>query len=185
MHVETRRRGNQILEIHTSEYPEDPREWSNLGIMACGHPDYVLGDVQIESQEDYDEHVKGAAVMLPMFLLYHSGLHISTAPSELDPDGWDTSRIGVIYATRDGIRECFGSDLPSDEKVRDLLESEIETYNRFLSGDVYEYVLYEAKTCDLGEEHREVADSCGGFYDLDDIYSDTESRDWEVVSCQE
>lgn len=185
MHVETRKRGNQILEIRTSECPEDPREWSNLGIMACGHRNHQFGDVQIESQADYDEHVRRAAVMLPLFLLDHSGLHISTAPCELDPGGLDTSRIGVIYATRDGIRECFGCDLPSDEKVRDLLELEIETYNQFLRGAIYEYVLYETKTCDLGEEHRELVDSCGGFYDLDDIYADTESRDWEVVSCQE
>jgi len=182
---ETRKNGNQILEIHTDEHPRNPREWSNLGIMACGHRDYILGDVQIESQEDYDGHVKKAAVALPLFLYDHSGLSILTGPNPFDERGWDTSPLGVIYATREGIREYFDGDVPSDEAIREILEEEIEYYNKYLSGDCYRFVLYEPKRCDLGGDHREEIDSCGGFYDVGGIYDDTDSHDWEVVQCQQ
>jgi len=183
--VEKRRKGNRILEIHTDDCPEDPREWSNRGIMACGHREHRLGDVQIRSQEDYDEHVRKAAVMLPLFLYDHGGLSILTGPNPFDEQGWDTSRIGVIYATRKGILEYFDGGVPSDEAVKKVLEEEIEYYNKYLRGDCYRFVLYEPKKCDLGGDHREEIDSCGGFYDVDSIYHDTESHDWEVVQCQQ
>jgi len=178
--IETRRSGNRVLKIHLDEFAESPREHDNLGIMACSHSKYRLGDVQIESQEQLDELLQDAVVRLPLFLYDHSGLSILTGPNPFDRDGWDTSRLGVMYTTREKIRECFGDDPPSDEKIVKCLEGELETYNQYLSGQVYRYELSEAKKCDLGDEHLEEIDSCAGFYDENEIYAETGSEDWEV-----
>jgi len=178
--LETRRSGNRVLKVYYDDDPVSPRESSNLGIMVCDHPRLNLGDVQIKSQEEYDEHLKKAAVALPLYIYEHGNVSISTGPNPFDAQGWDTSRIGTIYTTKERIRECFGDDVPSREKLEEHLRGELEVYTQYLNGEVYRYELLEAKKCDLGEEHLETVDSCGGYYSKDHIYEDTGSADWEV-----
>ncbi len=42
-----------------------------------------------------------------------------------------------------------------------IIKQELETYNKYVNGEVYQFVLYNDK--------GEVEDSCGGFYDIEDI----------------
>lgn len=125
----------------------DPRDADNLGTMVCWHPDYVLGDEQIggsrgavktafetergrtdfESMEQIERYLRvarGAVVVLPLYLLDHSGISMSAGSNTVgrgdtaipgggsdswgNSRGWDTTMCGFIYTTKDRIRELCG-----------------------------------------------------------------------------
>ena len=59
--VSTYRKDNQILEIFVDEDPTSPREWDNLGTIIAYHPDYILGDKQMDlqtAQNECKKHIK-------------------------------------------------------------------------------------------------------------------------------
>jgi len=37
---------NQRIRVEADDFPKSPREWDNLGVMACWHSRYILGDEQ-------------------------------------------------------------------------------------------------------------------------------------------
>ncbi len=177
--IETRIHEDKILEIYQDEFPESPRECDNLGIMICGHQNYDLGDEQYD-KDTFDGKVSAATEKLNLHLMDHSGLWMSTGPFAMDPQGWDSGIVGVIYTTEQKITEMFGNrKRPSKEKIAGMLEEEVKIYNQYLQGDIYCYTISEVKTCSLGEEHKEIIDSCSGFYNVDDIISDVGAENWE------
>lgn len=164
-----------MLEIEQDLNPENPREDDNLGIMVCFHKRYNLGDKHDLNPKDFngwselEQHLydkEDAKIVLPLYLYDHSGLSMSTQTfyGRL-PQGharFDSGQVGFIYAKDD-------EDL-SIEQIKKTLTEEVKTYDKYLRGEVYGYTLYELKTCNLGHEHKEMIDSCWGFYDIDDIF---------------
>lgn len=147
------------------EDAESPRQWDNLGKMVCWHRRYNLGDEQrTEGAEvffrqlasdytgrDTDEMEMDAIwkiihrhyVILPLFLYDHSGITMSTSSSTFracDSAGWDWGQVGWIYVDYPTIRKEYGVKLVTKkvrEKVESVLRSEVETYDQYLTGDVY------------------------------------------------
>jgi len=158
---------------------ESPREWDNLGVMACWHRRYRLGDEQPKCppQDWFDENVTEGSVVLPLWLLDHSGITMSTGSFASDPAGWDSGQVGWIVATPEKIRENFVLKPDEEitathrEQVQKILESEVKLYASYLEGDCWLFVIEEGTTCDHGDVHWETRDSCGGFIgdDLDDM----------------
>ena len=61
------------VEIVQDENPESPREWDNLGTMACWHKRYDLGDTQPkEPPKEWLEHL-AETMDIPGRLLYWEG----------------------------------------------------------------------------------------------------------------
>lgn len=181
MIAETLERDGCKVEIH---YDEDgshanPREWTQLGFMFCWHPDYKLGDEQF-TDDDFEsilavaEHLQRdhkATVLIPLFLLDHSGISMSTgapvigelpSPEDVashgrfigDSAGWDTSWVGFICDTPKGLKDT-GADPDTTNIVTQLL-AEVEEYDMYLRGEVYGIKAYDA-------EGDETDDSCWGF----------------------
>ena len=155
-----------ILAIIQDSCPGNPREWDNLGIMICFHKKYDLGDkdhdYNSENYKDWEELEKAiyeqddAAVILPLYLYDHSGITISTTSFA---SGWDSGRIGLIFARNKDVEENWPVEKIIGEhrdKVKKVLVAEVKTYDQYLRNDVYGFVL---ETPD-GEE----IDSCWGFY---------------------
>ena len=118
-----------MYEIETIEYrgfriniciddnPVNPKHWDNLGIMACFHRSYDLGDehdysspeqllisllencdYDYEKLEGYDmedllREVEKFYIILPLFLYDHSGLTMNTAGFACS---WDSGQVGFI-----------------------------------------------------------------------------------------
>jgi hypothetical protein len=148
-------------------YPDDccfgkgPRDWDNFGKMICFHPRYDLGDEHDLTVEQVEEMVERKDVhFLWLFLLDHSGLWMRTGRFECDAQGWDTSRVGIIYCTDEMIKAEYGKVGKVEiKKAFDLMESEVQTYSWYLEGSVYGYVV------EAHENNRiEFDDSCWGFY---------------------
>ena len=62
----------------------------------------------------------------------------------------------------------------TEAELDKMLEDEVKQYDSYLRGDVYEYSIYEVQKCNLGHEHEELLDSCGGYYDEDEARVEAE-----------
>jgi hypothetical protein len=158
------------LEIHSDDSPESPREWDNNGIMVCFHSRYNLGDKHDhKTPQDFldwkKEQGDNVIACLPLYLYDHSGLTMSTGPFSCP---WDSGQVGWIVATRESL-ESGGHNVDEldVEKVKEWLRGEVETFDQYLRGDIYGFILRKPHTdCDCpncdgtGEEE----DSCWGFY---------------------
>lgn len=146
----------QTINIHTDCYTENPRDWDNLGILACKHREYNLGDKKHdldfdEIEQSLDDQLKKYPVVLPVYLYDHSGITMNTTGFSCP---WDSGQVGVIYATREDIIKEFGKiDKKTKDRVREVLISEVKTYNQYISGEVYGYIAGD--------------DSCWGYYDME------------------
>lgn len=155
------------LEIHQEEDPTNPRtDWDSCCVMVCFHKRYDLGDKHVHKREDYNgwEELREAiqqdnpdCLIRPMYLMDHSGLSISLKPFGCP---WDSGQVGFIFITKENIVSEFSGDV---FKAEQYLIGEVEAYDQYLRGDVYEYVLRN-KPCDKCGGKGKVIDSCGGFY---------------------
>lgn len=167
--------GPVTVNIHLDPEPMDPREWDHLGLMLCSHKRYVLGDEQLdprdyESVEQLLDHIHQTyepTVVLPLYLLDHSGLAMRVGPRGNpfweDPQGWDSGQVGFIIDTADS-RDKMGLDGAGPEHVEEILRAEVSEYNSYLTGMVYGFTVEN--------EDGEHLDSCWGFFDEDDALSE-------------
>lgn len=139
-----------LFEVLTDPDPQSPRENSNLGTMLYKHRRYVLGDdlINFGSFDDYLESANISpeeVVSLPLFLLDHSGLTLSTTDFA---DPWDSGCVGVIFTTYDKIKAEYAvSDVDPDliERVGNMLENEVAEFNTYLNNEIYGFRLCEKK----------------------------------------
>ena len=185
--LRTYKKGELILKIWQDTDPTDPREWDNLGTMVCFHTQYALGDKtdlkseSFQSWNELEDHLltkEDAEIIIPLYMLDHSGLTIRTRSfSDVDPGCWDSGQIGFIYITKDIIRKEFDKKRLSRkdlDRAQEALEAEVEAYDRYLRGDVYGFTIVKPVTCECcGHTEDEPIDSCWGFYNIDDILEET------------
>ena len=98
--------------------------------------------------------IEKSFVVLPVYLLDHSGLTMSTTDFN---DRWDSGQVGIIFVSFDKIREEMEVSriTPSiKEKAEQMLRDEVELYDAYLRGECYCFELYE---------DGELLHSCGGF----------------------
>lgn len=175
--IETFEQKGFIIEIHQDEDPESPREWDNLGTMACFHPRYDLGDNHewpntLEGRLEFIDFLaknQKNLIALPLYLYDHSGLRIKVGSFQgLLPQGhaeFDTMKVGYIYVEKDKVRNEFGKWTKQNrDKATKVLEAEVETYDRYLSGSVYGYLVKD--------EDGEIQNSCWGFYGMDHVINE-------------
>lgn len=174
--LETYERAGLKVSIFQDLDPENPRQWSNVGTMVCFHNRYDLGDQHEYHADDFDNWNKlkerlvkdGAAIIFPLYLYDHSGITISTSSFN---SSWDSGQVGFIFATGDDIKEAYQTKNLTDDviaRAKEGMEQEVRTYDQYLTGDVYGFVVESIETCDHNEEHAEHLESCWGFYGMDD-----------------
>ena len=157
-------RGYIVLDVD----PANPRtEWDNAGHMVCWHNRSVLGDVhKFSDNDDFWETANEwsgddrIAVILNVYAYEHGGITVSTSPFTCL---WDSGQVGYIYLTRGDILKEWGYkrlNAARRAKLYEYLKAEVETYNQYLTGDVYGYVIVGGSSD---------GDSCWGFYGIDYI----------------
>jgi len=142
--------------------------------MVCFHRRYNLGDEHDYNSSHYanwDEleaavtEEEDSVVVLPLFLYDHSGITMACGDSHFrafDSQCWDHGRVGLILARREDVLKEFGKKRISKKmlkKVEEILLQEVETYDQYLTGDVWGFIIED----DEGE-HLE---SCWGFFGHD------------------
>ena len=154
-------KGDVRAVLRPTEYQDDfdnPRnEDYNVGVMACEHQRYNLGDYKNDTANEVlhtlREHGRvprevverwlrifyGATEVVWLGLIDHSGLsmYAGGGPSPFDPGGWDSGTVGLIFDTPK-TRETTGIDTAL---VAEALRTEIKVYDAYLQGQVYVAVL--------------------------------------------
>ena len=148
-------------------YDEDndacnPRNADNLGTMWCSHRRYFLGDEERKGPDETLQKVKeiekGGGEVLPLFLYDHSGLAMSTSNQGYPfNDPWDAGLVGFIFVSKEKMRIEYGHVINQKrrELARQVLQSEVEDYDRYLRGECFGYTIED--------EAGEFVDSCWGF----------------------
>lgn len=170
--VETYEQDGLTAYLYQDSDASNPREdVDNFGRMVCCHRNYKLSDEPdclyngkkhtetfdepSDFQAWWEENGKGGAI-LPLYLYDHSGITMSTGSFG---DVWDSGQVGYIYATRRMILENWNRKHVT-KKLREqadaLLKAEVETYDQYLTGDVYGYQIEDGDGKHL--------DSCWGFF---------------------
>lgn len=142
--------------------------------------DLARDQVSLNYPDSFLEHNRDKILtqhftILPLYLYDHSGITMSTGAFSCP---WDSGQVGFIYASlKDVLKEkslTAGSwntkvswqsnkQAPETITIRQyaerVLKQEVETYDEFLTGQVYGYVVED--------ENGEHLDSCWGFFGLD------------------
>lgn len=167
--IKTIVKDNVRLRIMNDTDPQSPRDWDNLGKMVCWHNRYNLGDEQpTEDPEDFLKELGDKIVILPLFLYDHSGITMKTSAFNCR---WDSGQVGYIYATNEDIIKEYGDVTEKTiEKVKKILDAEVKTYDQYLTGDVYGFILEEKNQCESCKniEWKNI-DSCWGFFGMDHL----------------
>lgn len=142
-------------------------------------------------------------VILPLNLYDHGGLSMSISGFSCP---WDSGQVGWIYASGSDIRKNFlikdGDEITDEiiERVTKNLIGEVKTYDQFLRGDIYGFIIqtyvrpgysiiklseYDISNSEHqslkefeieGEDFVKVIheDSCWNFYGVDDAKAEAE-----------
>lgn len=167
-----------ILEITYDGCADSPREWSSLGYFITAERNYNSPDKEAsleyavktmgESANSCDEHMElikeylasdetsfseEVIYIVPVSKFEHSGVIYRRG----EEHGWDSGVCGFYIVTKESA-ERLGT--PSD-RFQKVIDEELKVYTQYANGDVYAFVLFD--------EEGKVKDSCGGFYDINDI----------------
>lgn len=184
-HQETR--DGLTLKIIADDDRESPRKWDNLATLCCDHDRYDLGDDDahdaaadaIRASRHYRSSWEDGEgldfshgpdlfkaiqrcddiLTLPLYLYDHSGITMSTGPFSCP---WDSGQVGFAFITRERVLSEYGGKIltaATRAKALALIVGEVETYDMYLTGDVWGYVLEDAD----GEQ----TDALWGCYGLD------------------
>jgi hypothetical protein len=97
----------------------------------------------------------------PLYLYDHSGITISTGAFSCP---WDSGQVGFAFVTFNTIRKeqsCKAVTEKHKAWAARMIDSETETYDKYLTGDVYGYISEVATAWDSDGEDL---DSCRGYY---------------------
>jgi len=118
---------------------------------------YLLGTEAVDSErmQEIDAAISaGELVGLPVYAYVHGGVELSTKPFSCP---FDSGRSGFIACSHEDAKSWFGKDVP-EERVLEVLRSEVEVFNKYLAGDVYNITILVD-----GKEEETV----GGFFGFD------------------
>lgn len=178
-------KSGNILKIIRDEYAESPDIWKDETLfLVYKHREFTVEREGFNPEEiyqyleDYYEQIENDKYdnyfIFPVDAYIHSGIHLSLSNTVNYPDRrWDVSTTGYILVNQKYIENNFiqnnnGSNDLSLEIAKEKAKSLIETWNQYLSSDVYGYTIINEEICSCcGNKKEEKVDSCWGFYGED------------------
>jgi hypothetical protein len=161
------------LKIEQDNDPINPRtDWDNITTMICFHKRYDLGDKHdykkgnmFSGLDELKEQIESDYKVLmikPLYLYDHSGITISTSSFN---DRWDSGQVGWVFIDEKQWKLMMGNDTDiNEERLSEIIDSDVKTYDQYITGEVYRYTIYEIETCSLGHEHKNYVEGCGGYF---------------------
>jgi len=178
--IERIEHNGHIIRIMPDDDPMNPREWDNLGTILYSSSRYVLGDKEVSVDEIEEITQRDDVIWLPVYAYIHSGVVLNTGGFSCP---WDSGMSGIIYVEKKAAEAAWAGfeDDYSEDRVRKVLQGEVETFSQYVSGDIYGYVVETA----TGEH----VNSCWGFFGHEGVkeaISDARgAADWEVTQAEQ
>ena len=135
---------------------KDPAEFINNLISEFENSQQIEDDwsYKLSSKgfiDKYLNRLEKYVFIQELYLYDHSGITISTGPFSCQ---WDSGQIGWIYVAKEKIRKEWGVKRISpklQEQIYKVLDSEVEEYDDYLTGQVYGYkITTKELQCDCG-----------------------------------
>ena len=111
----------------------------------------------------------------PLYLYDHSVLRMKIGSFYgLLPQGhaeFDSGQVGFIYVDKEKLRKEYGKRITKNikEKAMQVLNGEIDTYDSYVSGQIYGYMAKDSKGEDIN--------SCWGFFgDTDEMIKEAKGE---------
>jgi len=171
--------------IHSHETcPELLKEWylwdDNMGqAFFCKNDD--KNDTGIHYLDDFlpksfikaiEDWMEDNLAILPLYLYQHTGISMNTVGFGCS---WDSGQVGYIYATKEDYEKDW--DKPFNrEHAEECLKGEVETYDNYLTGEVYGKILYRIDDEDFDPTHKvslTEAKPAYNLYEADDEFDET------------
>lgn len=157
--------------IEVDNDAESPAEWENLGQIAYCSSRETLGteNVSRERMHDISQGIAdGSLIGLPVYAYVHSGVTIRTTAFT---DPWDSGHSGYVYCTKEKAIAEFGKKIltpKAKEQALKCLKGEVETFDQYLTSDVYGVIVERVIRDEDGDEiDTQELESCWGFFGLD------------------
>lgn len=170
--LETIKYKNHTIQIFQDINPINPRtDYDHAGTMLCVHRNYILGDKPKCTIEDIHEANENPEnIVLPIYMYDHGGITISTIPF-LCP--WDSGQVGIIYISQENAKKEWNTEDYIEHAI-ECMRAEVNEYDRYLTGQVYGYVIQDSE--------GEYKDSCFGFMgDMKNTIQEAKNQiDWYV-----
>lgn len=173
----------QQLAIDADPYNENRIDYWESGPGWVSLQNTYTSDAVDQCEKRVDRLIEKAIIqnyiMLPLYLYDHSGITISTGPFSCP---WDSGQIGYIYVSIKDVLKEFNRKKMSKklrQKVIDILNSEVNSYDHYLTGSVYGYMIEPAN------ENNEIEcdDSCWGFLGYDHKESGLLEMAKDAIDC--
>jgi len=171
--IKTVKYKNYKIEIFADEHCENPiQAWDMLGEYFCWHRRYNLSNSdRFETPEEVINYAqKTNSLLFNLYMYEHSGIALSLTNSHYPfSDHWDAGQFGFILVDRQKALKDFGKKRLTKQlkqKIYNIIEGEVETYNQYLAGDVYGYLV---------SRDNQTIDSCWGFYGQSDCLNEAKS----------
>lgn len=159
-------------------------EWAKQVEETWGHE---LFDICIEqwldnntTEEDLNKLFSEYFIHLPLYLYDHGGITMSTSSFSCP---WDSGQVGFIFVSKEKAKKEFEGDDEWEKKAIRSLVAEVNTYDDYLTGNIYGFCIYEMPEEDYEDEDEldfryvDAVESCWGFY------ADHEQRVREYNTC--
>ena len=178
------------LVISHDEDAESPRAWDNIGFFLTKESNYkspdgnvhALYSIMMDTENEAESTEHHIALMKERAKEEEIGLyeiypvyryeHGNVAYRRGTANGFDIANCGFYFVTESGMNAVGieASNIPS------FIDGELETYTKWCNGEVYAFTLYD--------EQGNVEESCGGFYDINDIREHL-SDEWKDESLED
>lgn len=165
-------------------------DWGNT-LCHVDSQDEVTTKERAEFDRLIDIYRETEICIIPVFMYDHSGITIRTGPFSCP---WDSGQVGFIYCTR---KDSEKLDIPWEDVDR-VLRGEVEMLDQFLTGDVFDAMVYSIEDEDDEIEnetileqgdripkHANLEESCGGFYGYDSAVDFCKSTFYHLLSQKE
>lgn len=107
-----------------------------------------------ELWEEFDKY----NLSIPVHAYEHGGITISASGRRAGWDSFDSGQLGFVYVSHEDILKEFSKKRIAKkllERATQTLLAEVKTYDQYLRGEVYGYIIED--------ENGENLDSCWGF----------------------
>lgn len=171
--IEETKHAGKTIKIFQDPDPINPRvDYDNLTEIVHWHRRYNLGKKvdHLSAKEmisDYRERGNPILAILPLYLSDHSGISISTSGFSCS---FDSGQVGWAFITQ-SQSDMMGCEDWSKETYEAAIKGDVETYDNYLTGRVYGYVVE-------GRDGKELESEWGFFGDKSDCL-------WEGIKCAE
>jgi len=189
VHIERKHNKTFRLSVRYDTDAQSPRDWDNLGIMACWDDRYNVPNEtgldiynRFDGWQEFKQHLEKEcdAVFIHGIDLYaHSGVayHLVKNPKLGEADGFSGCICGFIYITRKKFKDEYGVDFDEGnadhcQKLTVNFKAEIDCYGQYANGEVYGWCVEQL---DYNNGDWIPLDSCWGYYEQDE--AENEGKD--------